>query len=154
MNTNSYILKPIGKVENSNGNTQIKIDENYRDGLKQLDKFTHVMVFWWADKPDNDKSRSMLQSEPPYAKGHKTGVFAMRSEYRPNPIAMTVCKLENVDVQNGSVRISKIDAFDGTSVIDMKAYFPVCDKVSSAKIPEYLAGWPDEMPKDGIGLEL
>jgi tRNA (Thr-GGU) A37 N-methylase len=75
----------------------VEILESFRSALKQLDHFSHVVVFWWADKHDNEKSRSTMQTEPPYAKGKVTGVFATRAEYCPNPIAMTICKLLAVD---------------------------------------------------------
>ena len=42
---------------------------------------------------------------------------------------------------------------DGTRIVDLKAYFPVCDRVQEAKIPQWLAGWPEWMPENGIGLE-
>lgn len=70
-----------------------------------------------------------MQTELPYAAGQVCGVFAIRAEYRPNSIAMTTCKLEGVDEVNGIVRIDNIDAYDGTGIIDLKVYFPVCDRV-------------------------
>jgi tRNA-Thr(GGU) m(6)t(6)A37 methyltransferase TsaA len=120
--------------------------------MQQLEHFSHVMVFWWADKHDNEQSRSILQTEPPYAQGRVTGVFATRAEYRPNPIAMTTCKIRSVDQEQGFVDIAEIDALDGTPIVDLKAYFPVCDRVKDATIPEWLSDWPDWMPDEGLGL--
>jgi tRNA (Thr-GGU) A37 N-methylase len=111
-----------------------------------------VMVFWWADKHDNEKSRSLMQTEPPYAVGQICGVFATRAEYRPNPIAMTTCKLLDVDEEKGVVRIADIDAYDGTGVVDLKAYFPVCDRVEEFRVPEWVSDWPEWMPEEGLGL--
>jgi tRNA (Thr-GGU) A37 N-methylase len=111
------------------------------------------MVFWWAEQEDEEYNRKTLQTEPPYAQGHITGVFACRSPYRPNPIAMTTCKILSVDEERGLVNIANIDAFDGTRIVDLKAYFPVCDRVKNAHIPEWLSDWPEWMPDDGIGLE-
>jgi tRNA-Thr(GGU) m(6)t(6)A37 methyltransferase TsaA len=147
-----FILRPIGTVKRVGNNTTLEIDAKYRPALKQLDKFSHVMVFWWADKLDNEEYRNRLQTEPPYAKGHMSGVFATRAEYRPNPIAMTTCQLLSVDEEKGIVRVANIDALDDTPVIDLKAYFPVCDRVQQAFIPDWLAGWPEWMPEEGIGL--
>ncbi len=146
-------LYPIGHVQRSDGVIQIQIDEAFRPALKQLDHFSHVMVFWWAERFDTEEWRNRLQCEPPYAAGHLTGVFATRSPYRPNPIAMTTCKLLGVDEENGLVQVANLDAYDGTQVVDLKAYFPVCDRVNKAHIPEWLANWPDWMPDNGIGLE-
>lgn len=147
-----FQIYPIGYIRRSEDVINLEILEPFRPALKQLDHFSHVMVFWWADKHDNKKSRSATQCEPPYAKGIVTGVFATRAEYRPNPIAMTTCEILKVDEVKGTVQIANIDAYDGTPIIDLKAYFPVCDRVKVAEIPEWLSDWPEWMPKEGIGL--
>lgn len=148
----SFQMFPIGYIRRSEKNINLEISEPFKPALKQLDHFSHVMVFWWAHKHDNEKSRSILQCEPPYAKGKITGVFATRAEYRPNPIAMTTCKILNVDKMKGIIRVADIDAYDGTPIVDLKTYFPVCDRVKKAKIPDWLSDWPEWMPEEGIGL--
>jgi tRNA-Thr(GGU) m(6)t(6)A37 methyltransferase TsaA len=148
-----YQIRPIGYIRRNEGGIHLEIGEPFRPALKQLNHFSHVMVFWWADRFDNAKSRGMLQTRPPYAEEHLTGVFATRAPYRPNPIAMTTCKLAGVDEESGMVKVADIDAFDGTRIVDLKAYFPVCDRVQEAHIPEWLSDWPEWMPDDGVGLE-
>jgi len=143
---------PIGYIRRSEKEIQLEILESYRPALKQLDHFNHVMVFWWAHKHDNNKSRSALQTKPPYAKDKLTGVFATRAEYRPNPIAMTTCKMLKIDEKNGIIQVADIDAYDGTPIVDLKAYFPLCDRVKNAKIPKWLSDWPEWIPETGIGL--
>jgi len=148
----AFQMYPIGRIRRSKNDINLEILEPFRQALKQLDHFSHVMVFWWAHKHDNKKSRSALQCEPPYAKGKTTGVFATRAEYRPNPIAMTTCKILKVDEIKGIITVADIDAYDSTPIVDLKAYFPVCDRVRNAKIPEWLSDWPEWMPEEGIGL--
>jgi tRNA-Thr(GGU) m(6)t(6)A37 methyltransferase TsaA len=152
MNEITYSIYPIGYIRRSEETVNLEILEPFRPALKQLDHFSHVMVFWWADKHDNEKSRSILRTEPPYAAEKLTGVFATRAEYRPNPIAMTTCKLLAVDEEKGMVQVRDIDAYDGSPIIDLKAYFPVCDRVKDAQIPEWLSDWPEWMPEEGMGL--
>jgi tRNA-Thr(GGU) m(6)t(6)A37 methyltransferase TsaA len=147
-----YNMFPIGHVRRSESGIRLEILESFRPAMKQLEHFSHVEVFWWADKHDNDRSRSSLQTKPPYANEVLTGVFATRAEYRPNPIAMTTCKILEVDEKKGIIQVADIDAFDGTPIVDLKAYFPVCDRVKDARIPEWLSDWPDWMPEQGIGL--
>lgn len=149
----TYQLVPIGQIRRQDGQVCLEIHEPFRPALKQLDHFSHVMVFWWADRFDNEEGRSCLQCQPPYAEQVVTGVFATRSPLRPNPIAMTTCTLLGLDEADGSVRVTDIDALDGTPIVDLKAYFPVCDRVREAHIPEWLVGWPEWMPDDGMGLE-
>jgi tRNA-Thr(GGU) m(6)t(6)A37 methyltransferase TsaA len=148
-----YQVYPIGTVRRSGDSIHLQIDEPFRPALKQLEHFSHVMVFWWADRFEDEQYRNRLQSRPPYAEEHLTGVFAMRSPYRPNPIAMTTCKLLASDEETGVVSVSGIDAFDGTRVVDLKAYFPVCDRVRDVHIPEWLSDWPEWMPEEGMDLE-
>lgn len=151
-NEETFSMYPIGYVRRTDEN-YLEILEQFWPGLKQLDHFSHVMVFWWADKHDNEKSRTIMQTSPPYAADKVTGVFACRSEYRPNPIAMTVCTIAGIDEEKGIIRIAEIDAYDGTPIVDLKAYFPVCDRVKEAHIPDWLEYWPEWMPEEGIGLE-
>lgn len=152
MDEKGFRMYPIGYVRREDQEILVEILEPYRPATKQLDKFSHVMVFWWADKHDNEKSRNIMQTEPPYAQGQVCGVFATRAEYRPNPIAMTTCKIEEVDEAQGIVRVSEIDALDGTPVVDLKAYFPVCDRVQHFQVPEWVSDWPEWLPEEGIGL--
>jgi tRNA-Thr(GGU) m(6)t(6)A37 methyltransferase TsaA len=151
--TNSYQLHPVGTVHRTNGAIQLEIDEAFRPALKELDHFSHVLVFWWAHHLDNNEGRGVLQINPPYAEEHLTGIFATRSPARPNPIAVTACKLLSIDEEAGTVRVADIDALDGSPVVDLKGYYPVCDRVKEAHIPEWLADWPEWMPDDGLGLE-
>jgi tRNA-Thr(GGU) m(6)t(6)A37 methyltransferase TsaA len=149
----TYEIHPIGTIRRNGDTADLEIAAAYRPALKQLDHFSHVMVFWWADRFDTKEGRSQLQCEPPYAREHVTGVFATRSPLRPNPIAMTTCKLLGLDEESGVVQVSNIDAFDGTRVVDLKAYFPVCDRVQDAHIPGWLSDWPEWMPEEGLDLE-
>jgi tRNA-Thr(GGU) m(6)t(6)A37 methyltransferase TsaA len=148
----TYTIHPIGVVQRQADETQLQILEPYRPGLKQLQHFSHVMVLWWADQMDSEELRSIVQCHPPYAEEYLTGVFATRAEYRPNPIALTTCKILAVEEQEGLLTIANIDAYDGTPVVDLKAYFPVCDRVQRARIPAWLADWPEWMPDEGLGF--
>jgi tRNA-Thr(GGU) m(6)t(6)A37 methyltransferase TsaA len=149
----TYRVHAIGEVRRGEDGHRLVIDGPFRPALKQLDHFSHVVVLWWADRFDTEEYRSRLQTRPPYAEDHLTGVFATRSPYRPNPIAMTTCRLLGVDEAEGTVQVADIDTFDGTKIVDLKGYFPVCDRVKDARIPEWLADWPAWMPDQGMGLE-
>ena len=149
----SLVCVPIGRISRQGDEVKIIIEERFRPALKQLEHFNHVMVFWWANHFDTDEAREMLRTIPPYAPDHESGVFATRSPYRPNPIMMTTCEMLEVDDVGGMVKIAEIDAFDGTAVVDLKAYFPVCDRVKEPTIPAWLSDWPEWMPEGGIGLE-
>jgi tRNA-Thr(GGU) m(6)t(6)A37 methyltransferase TsaA len=148
-----YQVRPIGRVRRNGDGITLEIDEAYRPALLQLDEFTHVVVLWWADRLDAEEYRTQLQTRPPYAEEHLTGIFATRAPYRPNPIGITTCRVLDMDWEQGVLRVADIDAHDGTPIVDLKAYFPVCDRVREAHIPAWLADWPEWMPDDGLGLE-
>jgi tRNA-Thr(GGU) m(6)t(6)A37 methyltransferase TsaA len=139
----SFEIRSIGQVRCADGAFTVEILPPYRPALAQLDQFGHAFIIWWADRHDNDEDRTITQCRPPYAGGTITGLFACRSEYRPNPVAITVCPLLSVDVENGVVQVPWIDAEDGTPVIDLKAYFPICDRVRDVRVPEWVADWPE-----------
>jgi len=147
----TFWMFPIGRVRKTEGRNRLEIDEPFRPGLRQLGHFSHLLVLWWAHRRAGQKDRQRLQTRPPYAKDRLTGVFACRAEYRPNPIMVSVCRIHEVDEDQGLVRIGEIDASEGTRIVDLKAYFPVCDRVREAAIPEWLSGWPEWLPEEGIG---
>jgi tRNA-Thr(GGU) m(6)t(6)A37 methyltransferase TsaA len=147
-----YTIRPIGVVRRQGEKRYVEIFDPFRRGMKHLDSFSHVNVLWWATRHDDVESRTWLQIEPPYAPGVMTGVFATRAPYRENPVALTTCKILSLDEKTGLLEIANIDAIDGTPVIDLKAYYPVTDRVKEAHIPAWLAGWPEWFPEEGIGL--
>jgi tRNA-Thr(GGU) m(6)t(6)A37 methyltransferase TsaA len=142
----SFRMGPVGYVRKTTSGVHLEMLEAFRPALKQLGHFSHVIVLWWADKRDSDKYRRRLQTRPPYAHQKVTGVFACRAEYRPNPVAITTCRIRKVDEEKGRIEIADIDASDGTPIVDLKAYFPVLDRVKDPRTPEWLPEWPEWVP--------
>jgi tRNA-Thr(GGU) m(6)t(6)A37 methyltransferase TsaA len=138
MDTMAFSLQPIGRTRSEGERFWLEIDAPFRPALDKLDQFGHVIVLWWTHEHDNDESRKKTKTQIPYAGSMKAGVFACRSEYRPNPIAMTVCQILSVDVKGGVVAVPYLDAFDGSPLIDLKAYFPASDRVR-----EWVKDWPE-----------
>ena len=148
----AYQIYPIGYVRRTNGKTMLEVLEPYVPALKELERFSHVQVFWWFSEFQTEEYRQITQSKPPY-EAPVTGVFASRSPVRPNPIGLTTAKILKVDHRDGMVEIANIDAFDGSPILDLKAYFPVCDRVQDVSTPEWCADWPAWLPAEGLGLE-
>ena len=144
MNKNRIELNPVGRVEadESQGRFRLQIFEEYRPALQGLGSCTHTIVLWWADQADTSGD---LVIDLPYAPGVRSGVFANRSEARPNPIAITTAYIIDVDEAAGTVDLAWIDAFDGTLVLDIKPYLPMSDRVMDAGYPEWLQGLPESM---------
>ena len=129
-NQPTYQLHPIGYVRASQGSFRLEILEPYRPALRELARFSHVMVFWWANKHDNAKHRAVTTTQLPYAPGVEAGVFACRSPYRPNPIAFSV--VDMLGLERNVLRVRGLDAFDGTPVVDIKPYLSDLDCVKNS----------------------
>jgi tRNA-Thr(GGU) m(6)t(6)A37 methyltransferase TsaA len=71
---------------------------------------------------------------PPRSAGKRRGVFATRSPHRPNPIGLSVVRLEQV--AGLSIHVSDVDMIDGTPVLDLKPYVPWADAFPGAR-----TGW-------------
>ncbi|TWU44139.1 putative tRNA (adenine(37)-N6)-methyltransferase [Novipirellula aureliae] len=133
----SFAVHPIGHFKNTDGQTRIVIDKKFQAGLLGLDGYSHIQVFWWFSNNDTPEKRAILQVHP---RGNKdnplTGVFATRSPFRPNLIALTLCKI--VSIKDNVIEIEKTDAFDGTPILDIKPFVPGYDSVEDAKVAERL----------------
>jgi len=132
-----FKMQPIGHVQKTEDKTVIVLDKEYERGLLGLDGFSHAFVFWWFSQNDTSEKRATLQVRPMGDQENPiTGVFATRSPRRPNLVALTLCKI--IAVKENVVEVEKIDAFDGTPVIDIKPFIPGYDTADDAKVPEWL----------------
>lgn len=132
----SFTVHPIGQVQKQGGRTMIVLDKKYQDGLLGLDQWSHVQVIWWFDKNDTPQKRAVLQVHP---RGNPqnplTGVFACRAPVRPNLVALSLCKI--VSIKGNMIEVEKLDAFEGTPILDLKPYAPGQDSASDVKVPKW-----------------
>jgi tRNA-Thr(GGU) m(6)t(6)A37 methyltransferase TsaA len=148
----AFTVNSIGTVQRDDTGCTLHYRRPVPPGSEGAGHFSHIIVLWWATEQDTPEARRQTTCRPPYAPDKLTGLFATRAEYRPNPIGMTVCPLDEVDEENGVVQVRNIDTFDGTPILDIKAYFPVCDRVNGATIPAWLDWGIDHLPEEGMGL--
>jgi tRNA-Thr(GGU) m(6)t(6)A37 methyltransferase TsaA len=101
---------------------------NTADAVKGLSDWSHVWVTFVFHKTIRDPAdwKTHLVRPPRLGGRTRVGVFASRATYRPNPLGLSACKLEGVEVGAGGVSIllSGIDLLDGTPVLDIKPYLP------------------------------
>lgn len=132
----TFVLRPIGQVRVTEGHTTIVLEKGYQPGLAGLEGFSHIHVLWWFDKNDTPEKRSILQVHPRGDQRNPlTGVFACRAPVRPNLIGMSLCKI--IAIKENVIEIERIDAFDGTPVLDIKPYTPGQDSAPNAKVPAW-----------------
>ena len=108
---------------------EIEIFKEYEAGLKDIDGFSHLHIFYWLHE---SKNYTISVHTPWDRKPH--GLFATRSPNRVNPIAYAVVEL--LEKKENRLKVKGLDAIDGTPVLDIKPYIPKIDAKHEAKI-----GW-------------
>jgi len=133
----SFSIEPIGKVRKKGKKTSIDVYDDFAAGLLGLEGFSHIFVFYWFDRNDTSEKRQTLQVHPRKdPRNPLTGVFATHSPRRPNPIALTLCKI--VAVTGHIIEIEDIDAFDNSPVIDIKCYIPAAVEDKDVRQPDWV----------------
>jgi tRNA-Thr(GGU) m(6)t(6)A37 methyltransferase TsaA len=107
----------------------VEIDARFVPALKEVETCTHLVLLYWMDKAPRNLVRQM-----PARHGVQRGTFALRSPARPNPIAMSVVTLNDLD--GNKLSVVGLDCLDGTPLLDIKPYFASVDSV-----PEAIVGW-------------
>ena len=115
----------------------VVFEPEYRsaDALRGMEGFSHLWLVWVFDKAVRDTWSPTVR--PPRLGGNeRMGVFATRSPFRPNPIALSCVRLAGVEQtkEHGTVlRIRGADLMDGTPILDIKPYIPYADCHSDAE---------------------
>ncbi len=135
------VLRPIGHIHTpyarrediprqgrlSEEICEIEIFPQYAAALKDIEQCSHIFVIFWMHLADRDR----LSATPPHD-GKEHGVFATRSPNRPNPLALDIVELYQV---NGNrLRVKGMDALDGSILLDIKPYSAEIDCIPQAMI--------------------
>ncbi len=132
-----YYVFPVGVIKKENENVRIEVYKEYRDALLGLDDFSHITVCYWFHENDTPEKRKTMQVHPRKNKQNPLrGVFATHSPLRPNLIALSVCKI--LSIKDTTIFIEKIDALDGSPVIDIKCFIPSRALKSDIKVPDWV----------------
>ncbi len=107
---------------------KIWIDSKWQPeiSLQGLQGFSYVWVVFLFHQ--NTNSRFHAKVHPPRLGGDSVGVFATRSPHRPNPIGLSLLKLESV--QSDHIVVSGLDLVEGTPVLDIKPYLVDIESVT------------------------
>ena len=93
----------------------LKILPEYEAGLTDIEGFSHLIVLWEFDRSQGFE----LIAHPP-SDNRPHGVFATRSPFRPNPIALTTVEL--LRRGGADLHVRGLDMLDGTPILDIKPY--------------------------------
>jgi len=122
-------LVPIGRVESpltdaaeapkqgfeGGPDAWLVFEPRVLDALDGLEPGTRVIVLTWLDRADRETLRVHPRDD---ASNPLRGVFGTRSADRPNPIGLH--EVEVLAVEGNRVRVSDLEALDGTPVVDLK----------------------------------
>ncbi|MFH1722473.1 MAG: tRNA (N6-threonylcarbamoyladenosine(37)-N6)-methyltransferase TrmO [Candidatus Altiarchaeota archaeon] len=108
---------------------QIEVFPEYALGLKDVEGFSHIILLYVFHK---SKDYNLLAK--PFLDDQLRGVFAIRTPHRPNPIGLTIVKLEWLE--GNILHVSGMDMIDGTPLLDIKPYVPEFDAKENVEI-----GW-------------
>ena len=110
---------------------RVVFEPEYRNpaALRGLEGFSHIWLVWVFDQAVRAEWSPTVR--PPRLGGNaRLGVFATRSPFRPNPIALSAVTLAGMEETRewGTVlRIRGADLMDGTPILDIKPYLPYAD---------------------------
>lgn len=145
------IPRQSGLLKKLSGVIRFEEDFRNRDALRGLEGFSHLWLLWIFSENVRDTWHPTVR--PPRLGGNtRLGVFATRSSFRPNPIAMSVVKIEqiNLETPNGpEIIVSGADLLDGTPIVDLKPYLPFADNIQDAT-----GGFTDEVPFQALKVEI
>ena len=111
---------------------------NFEHALEDIAAWERLWVIFWFHHNSHWRPKVL----PPRSADGRKGVFATRAPHRPNPLGLSVLRLERVAGLKLYVR--DVDMLDGTPVLDIKPYVPYADA-----FPESRHGWL-QVPHDPI----
>ena len=110
----------------------VEVASEYADGLKDIEGFSHIILIYHFHL-----TKGYLLKVEPYMDNKSRGVFATRAPSRPNPIGISIVRLDKVD--GNILHIKDVDIVGGTPLLDVKPYVPEFDTRKVEKI-----GWLGE----------
>ena len=131
---------------------RVVFEPEYRNpaALRGLEGFSHIWLVWVFDQAVRAEWSPTVR--PPRLGGNaRLGVFATRSPFRPNPIALSAVTLAGVEKTRewGTVlRVRGADLMDGTPILDVKPYLPYADCR-----PEALGGFAAVPAGEALAVE-
>jgi tRNA-Thr(GGU) m(6)t(6)A37 methyltransferase TsaA len=142
------IPRQPGLVNAAKGTITLLNEINPIDCVRELEQFSHIWLLFIFHSTQSQGWKPLVR--PPRLGGNKkVGVLASRSTFRPNPIGMSVVKLDRVERSKQAViiHISGMDLLDQTPIVDIKPYIPYSDSLNKAN-----AGFAQNEPKNTLSI--
>ncbi len=120
---------PIQSVGASGIKGIVEVFPAFTEGLKDVEGFSHIILLYHF----HQIKESMLLVTP-FLDSQPRGVFATRAPKRPNPIGLSVVKLDGIE--GNILHVENVDILDGTPLLDIKPYVPEFDNHPADRV-----GW-------------
>jgi tRNA-Thr(GGU) m(6)t(6)A37 methyltransferase TsaA len=140
------IPRQPGLVDAAKATITLSGDANNAELVRDLEQFSHIWVLFIFHGTQEQGWKPLVR--PPRLGGNKkVGVLATRSTFRPNPIGMSVVKLDKIAMIDKQVilHISAVDLLDKTPIVDIKPYVPYSDSIAEAS-----AGFAQSQPSANL----
>lgn len=134
-------IKQPGEYNPHEITSEIVIDDDLCDGLDNLNEFSHIIVLYWMHLDANPGKKPVKIRPRNNPDNPLVGIFSTRSGDRPNRIGL--CNAKLLGRQGNVLRLSGLDAVDGTPVIDIKPYMPRLDTISDAQVSKWEVTYRD-----------
>jgi tRNA-Thr(GGU) m(6)t(6)A37 methyltransferase TsaA len=135
-------------VSAAKGKVVLLGDANNHELVRDIEQFSHLWLLFVFHGTQEQGWKPLVR--PPRLGGNvKTGVLATRSTFRPNPIGISVVKLDKVVTEKKQtiLHITGLDLLNGTPIIDIKPYVPYSDAIIDAD-----AGFAQEQPDAALSV--
>ena len=93
----------------------LEVKPAFRRALHRVAAGDELWVVTWLHRADRDVLEVHPRDDPD---APLTGVFATRSQHRPNPLGLHRVTVR--EVEDARLRVGPIEAVDGTPVVDVK----------------------------------
>ena len=123
---------PVQASRSENAPGTVVVDEQYIEGLSDLDGFSHIVLVCHLHL-----SRPFKLKVTPFLDDVPRGLFATRAPARPNPIGLTVVALDKIE--GNTLYIRGVDLIDGTPLLDIKPWVGEFDEPVQIRL-----GWLEE----------
>jgi tRNA-Thr(GGU) m(6)t(6)A37 methyltransferase TsaA len=100
----------------------LEVDPSFADALDGVSVGQDVIVITWLHRGKRDVLKARPRSDPARP---LTGVFALRSPDRPNPLGLHRVTVRSIE--GNRLRVGPIEAIDGTPVVDLKPALSAVD---------------------------
>ncbi len=105
------------------------------EAVRGIEEFSHLWLITQFHLVE-EEPKSLMVRPPKLGGNERKGVFATRSPFRPNRLALTVVKLDRVELEGDMAPrlfVSGVDLVDGTPVFDIKPYIRYADSIPEAR---------------------